>query len=191
MNEILELFREHANYAYGLLFLYSLGGGMIALLGAGLLASAGSLDIGLCVVISAVANFLGDMGLFYFARLNKSQVLTNFKKHRRKLALAQILFKSYGSYIIIAKKYIYGLKTLIPLAIGISKFDARKFTIINALGAIIWAISLGLLSFFAGDFVRYLSDYFGSNSATMIIALILILALIWVYFTKTTKKENK
>lgn len=189
MNEILETFSAHANFAYAILFLYSLGGGMIALLAAGLLASAGSLDIALCMLTAAVANFLGDEGLYYFAKLNKAQVLANFKKHRRKLALAQILFKSYGIYIIIAKKYIYGLKTLIPLAIGLSKFDAKKFTLINALGAILWAISLGLLAFFAGDLVRYLSNYFGSNSATLIIGLVLILALIWVYFSKTTKKR--
>lgn len=190
MDDILATFAQYSSYAYGVLFLYSFGGGMIALLGAGLLASTGVLDISLCIFIAVVANFLGDEALFYFARLNKAEVLAKIRKHRRKLALAQILFRSYGSKIILAKKYIYGLKTLIPLAIGVTKFSAKKFLLLNAISAVIWGISLGLLSYFAGDLVKKLSDYAGENSTALLGLLALVLVLIWMYFSKITKKEK-
>ena len=181
---------NYAIWGYGILFLYSFGGGMIALLAASVLAGVGKLDLSLCIIIAAVANFLGDELLFYLAKFNKNAVLPYFKKHRRKLALAQILFKSYGGKIILAKKFIYGLKTLIPLAIGLSKYSAKKFLFLNAICAIIWAVSLGLLGFFAGDFIQQISEKYGQNTSFLIIFLVAILFALWLYFEKQTKRTK-
>ena len=190
MQEMLDIIADYAIWGYGILFFYSLGGGMVAILAASLLASAGKLDIYACIAIAAVANFIGDEMLFYLARLNKNAVLPYFRKHRRKLALSQILFKSYGGKIILAKKFIYGLKTLIPLAIGLSKYSASKFLILNAVCAIIWAISLGMLGFFAGDLVKQISALYGKNTSILIVCLAGILLALWLYFQKQTKRKN-
>lgn len=190
MQQTLEFIENYAIWGYGILFLYSFGGGMIALLAASVLAGVGKLDLSLCIIIAAVANFLGDELLFYLAKFNKNAVLPYFKKHRRKLALAQILFKSYGGKIILAKKFIYGLKTLIPLAIGLSKYDAKKFLFLNAICAIIWAVSLGLLGFFAGDFIQQISEKYGQNTSFLIIFLVAILFALWLYFEKQTKRTK-
>lgn len=190
MQQTLEFIENYAIWGYGILFLYSFGGGMIALLAASVLAGVGNLDLSLCIIIAAVANFLGDELLFYLAKFNKNAVLPYFKKHRRKLALAQILFKSYGGKIILAKKFIYGLKTLIPLAIGLSKYNAKKFLFLNAICAIIWAVSLGLLGFFAGDFIQQISEKYGQNTSFLIIFLVAILFALWLYFEKQTKRTK-
>ncbi len=190
MQQTLEFIENYAIWGYGILFLYSFGGGMIALLAASVLAGVGKLDLSLCIIIAAVANFLGDELLFYLAKFNKNAVLPYFKKHRRKLALAQILFKSYGGKIILAKKFIYGLKTLIPLAIGLSKYNAKKFLFLNAICAIIWAVSLGLLGFFAGDFIQQISEKYGQNTSFLTIFLVAILFALWLYFEKQTKRTK-
>ena len=190
MQQTLEFIENYAIWGYGILFLYSFGGGMIALLAASVLAGVGKLDLSLCIIIAAVANFLGDELLFYLAKFNNNAVLPYFKKHRRKLALAQILFKSYGGKIILAKKFIYGLKTLIPLAIGLSKYNAKKFLFLNAICAIIWAVSLGLLGFFAGDFIQQISEKYGQNTSFLIIFLVAILFALWLYFEKQTKRTK-
>ena len=190
MQQTLEFIENYAIWGYGILFLYSFGGGMIALLAASVLAGVGKLDLSLCIIIAAVANFLGDELLFYLAKFNKNAILPYFKKHRRKLALAQILFKSYGGKIILAKKFIYGLKTLIPLAIGLSKYNAKKFLFLNAICAIIWAVSLGLLGFFAGDFIQQISEKYGQNTSFLIIFLVAILFALWLYFEKQTKRTK-
>lgn len=189
MQEILDTLANNSTWAYALLFAYSLGGGMVAILAAALLCASGALDIYLCVIIASVANFLGDEGLYYFAKFNRKQALPYFAKYRRKLALAQILFRRYGAWIILFKKYIYGLKTLVPIAIGFSKFNDIKFCVINAICAIIWALSLGLIGFFAGDLVNIISEKIGANNSLFLLALLAILGLIWLYFSKASKKK--
>ena len=72
-----------STYGYIILFLYSLGGGMVAIIGAGLLSFEGNMNLTLSVIIAAIANFIGDMILVYMGRYNKSSVMPYFKSHKR------------------------------------------------------------------------------------------------------------
>ena len=72
MQETIDLI---AKYGYVILFLYSLGGGFIALIGASVLSFAGKMDLTLSIVVAVIANFLGDLLLFYLA-LSKSNATT-------------------------------------------------------------------------------------------------------------------
>ncbi len=178
-----EMLNSLSAYGYIILFFYTLGGGMVAIIAAGLLSYAGKLDLTTCIVIAAISNFIGDSILFYLGRYNKQAILPYFKSHKRKLALAQILFKKYGDKIIFIKKYIYGLKTLVPLAIGLTKYSMKKFSIINAICSILWAVSLGLLSYLAGDLVSRLANYFGDSVFFFPVLMVVLLGIIWIYFS--------
>ena len=68
MQETIDLI---VKYGYVILFLYSLGGGFVALIGAAVLSYAGKMDLGLSIAVAVVANFLGDTLLFYLARYQK------------------------------------------------------------------------------------------------------------------------
>ena len=90
-----DTFNNLATYGYIGLFLYSLGGGFVALVGAGVLSYMGKMDIGTSIAVAFVANALGDVLLFYMARYQKSMMMEGVRKHRRKLALSHIMMKKY------------------------------------------------------------------------------------------------
>lgn len=48
-------------------------------------------------------------------RYNKNALMPYIKAHRRKLVLSHILMKKYGDKIIFIQKFVYGLKTLVPM----------------------------------------------------------------------------
>lgn len=184
-----EMLTSLSTWGYLILFLYTLGGGMVAIIAAGVLSYAGEMNLSIVIVVAAVSNFLGDTLLFYLSRYSKKEIMPYFKKQKRNLALAQILFKKHGGKIIFFKKYIYGLKTLIPLAIGLTKYSFVKFSIINFISAVIWAISLGLLSYYAGDFLISVFELIKQKPWIMPIILLAILGLIVWYFKIATKKK--
>ena len=72
--------------------------------------------------------------------------------HKRKVALVQLLFRKYGFFVIIIQKYIYGIKTLVPLVMGLSDYSSFKFTVINSIASILWACVIGYASYIAGSF---------------------------------------
>ena len=91
-----EILTSLSTYGYILLFVYSLGGGMVGIIAAGVLSYLGKMDIRICIVFAAMGNFVGDSLIFYFTRYSKTQIMSYLRKQRRSLALSQILFKKYG-----------------------------------------------------------------------------------------------
>ena len=88
------------NWGYVALFLYSFGGGMIALIIASILSYGGDLNIYITLIVAGSANFIGDQFLFLIARSNKNQAKQIMKKYQKKIALSYLMMKKYGIVVI-------------------------------------------------------------------------------------------
>ena len=89
----------------------------------------------------------------------------------------------------ILKKFIYGLKTLIPVAIGLTKYDFMKFMLYNLIGALIWAVTVGGLSYFFGGALIKIYALIADKPYLAPVALIVIGGSVWLYLSQATKKK--
>ena len=185
-----DIINSISTYGYIVLFFYSLGGGMVALIAAGILSFAGKMDLTLSIAVAAVANTIGDTLLFYVARFNKSSLMPYIKNHTRKLAYAGILAKKHGDKIIFIKKFIYGVKTLVPVALGLTKYSFYKFSIINLISSILWAVIVGFASFQAGDYFMSANDYLGEHGYIMPLVMFSLLFGIWYFLQHMIRKDK-
>jgi len=176
-------------YGYIGLFLYSLGGGFVALMAAAVLASQGKMDLGVVMAVAFVANFVGDTLLFYMARYHKADMMNYLRKHRRKLALSHILMKRHGYWVIYMQKFVYGIKTLIPLAIGITKYPFFTFTINNFFATIVWTVVVGYGSYLAGNVLMSGYEVVADRPYLAPVILVTIAGAIWLYMSWATKKR--
>jgi membrane protein DedA with SNARE-associated domain len=184
-----EMLSNLSTYGYIILFLYSLGGGLVAIIGAGVLSFMGKMDLTLSITIAFIANFIGDGLLFYMARYHKREMMEYLSKHKRKLAFSHLLLKRRGGWIIVIKKFIYGLKTLIPLAVGLTKYDFWKFSLYNAIGALIWAVVVGGGSYLFGGAIIEGFKIIADKPYLAPISLVVIGGGTWFYLTQATKKR--
>lgn len=175
-------------YGYVVLFLYSFGGGFVALMGAGVLSYTGHMDLSTSIAVAFIANFLGDTMLFYMGRYHKKEVIAYMHKHKRKLALSHLLMKRNGSWVVFLQKYVYGIKTLIPLAIGITKYDFKKFAILNFFASAVWALVVGIGSYMAGEAIRSGYEVIAERPWIAPAVLFSVVGLIWWYLSSKTKK---
>lgn len=178
------------NYGYIILFVYSLGGGMVAILAAGVLSASGYFNLSLCIALAFVANVIGSTLLFVLGKYYKKDLMPYFRKHRRKLALAQIKIKQYGDFLIIVQKFIYGLKTFIPIAAGFTHFNFLRFVIINTIATALWAVILGYVGFAFGAFITPVVDKISDYPYLVPLFLLALLAFIWLYLAKFSKKAR-
>ncbi len=185
-----DTFSNLETYGYIGLFLYSLGGGFVALLGAGVLSFLGKMDLTTSIAVAFIANALGDILLVYLSRYQKSMMMEGIKKHRRKLALSHILMKKYGSWIILIQKFVYGIKTLIPIAIGLTKYDFKKFVVLNIGSSAIWALVVGLGSYYSGEFLVKVAGAVSQKPWIAIVILVVFAGSLWIYMEKATKKRS-
>ena len=143
-----------STYGYLILAFYSFGGGMVALIGAGILSSMGEMDITTSIFIATLFNFVGDSVLFYLSQTNKKEVMGYMQKHKRKIAYTNLLMRKYGWAAVFLQKYIYGVKTLVPIVMGLTKYNFKKFVALNFFASIVWGLIVGLVSFYFSSAVR-------------------------------------
>ncbi len=106
---------------------------------AGIMSHTGDMNLPVAIFVAGLGGFAGDQIYFYIGRFNKGYIQRKLHKQRRKFAIAHLLLKKYGWPIIFVQRYLYGLRTVIPMSIGITKYPAKKFALINLLSAWAWA----------------------------------------------------
>jgi len=178
-------------YGYSILFAWSILEGEMGLIMGGLLCHTGDMWLPLAIFIAGLGGFVGDQIYFYIGRYNKSYVHSKFKGQRRKFALAHLLLKKYGWPIIFAQRYMYGMRTVIPISIGLTRYDAKMFAFINLLSAWVWAGLTIVPVWYFGEEILKVLDW---AKAHWYFALPLVLGLggsIIYYFHTATKKTDK
>lgn len=182
------------NYGYLILFVYSLGGGMVGILAAGVLSflsqNSGAFDLRVCIALAFVANTLGSTLLFVLGRYYKRELMPHFRRHRRKLALAQLKMRQHGTSLIIVQKFIYGLKTFIPIAAGFARFPLLRFIVLNTLATALWAIVLGYIGFAFGHIIVPAFDKIAEFPYLVPLFLLVLIALIYLYLSRFSRKSR-
>jgi len=184
-----DTFSNLATYGYIGLFLYSLGGGFVGLVAASVLSFMGKMDLTYVISIAFLGNALGDVLLFWLTRYQKTMMKESLRKHRRKLALSHILMKKHGDWVVFIQKFIYGLKTIIPIAMALTKYDFKKFAFLNVFASALWALVFGLSSYYFGAVLSEFAIYISNNKWLAPVILLSIGGLTWLYMEQATKKR--
>ena len=126
-------------YGYLILFLWSIVEGEMGLIMAGIMTHTGDMNYFMSILVAGLGGFTGDQFYFYIGRNNKRFILNKLHSQRSKVAISYLLLKKYGWFIIFLQRYLSGLRTIIPMSIGITNYSAINFALINLLSAWIWA----------------------------------------------------
>jgi membrane protein DedA with SNARE-associated domain len=138
-------------YGYIVLFGWSILEGEMGLIMAGIMSHTGDMNIFIAIIVGALGGFVGDQIYFYIGRYNKKYIHDKLRSQRRKFAIAHLLLKKYGWPLIFVQRYMYGMRTVIPMAIGITKYSARDFAIINLVSAFFWASLTIIPAYYFGE----------------------------------------
>ncbi len=140
-------------YGYIVLFFWSILEGEMGLIMAGLLCHTGDMNVAIAIFVAGLGGFVGDQIYFYIGRYNKGFIEQKLHTQRRKFALAHLLLKKYGWPIIFAQRYMYGLRTVIPMSIGLTRYSAKMFAFINLISAFFWAGVTIIPTYFLGEYI--------------------------------------
>ena len=158
---------------------------------AGLLSHTGHMNLYLAIFIAGLGGFAGDQIYFYTGRFNKAYVHKNFKGQRRKFALAHLLLMKYGWPIIFAQRYMYGMRTIIPISIGLTRYSAKMFAFINLISAWIWAAVTIVPAWYFGEEILIVINWVKQHWYLAVPFGLIIAGSIFYYFYKVTKKKER
>ena len=175
-------------YGYIILFLWSILEGETGLVMAGVMCHTGDMSLPIAIGVAGLGGFAGDQIYFYIGRYNKKFIHKEFKTHRRKFALAHLLLNKYGWPLIFVQRYMYGLRTVIPMAIGVTRYNAKLFAVINFISAIVWASVTIMLAYIYGEEILNIIRYAKEHWYFAVPIAGILAGTVYYYFQKATQK---
>ena len=169
------------DYGYLALFIGTFFEGETILVLAGFLASRGYLDIYLVVLTAASGGYTGDQLWYFLGRRKGRQILARKPSWEALGAKALDHLRRYPDIWVLGFRFVYGLRTVMPVAIGISGYPPLRFLLLNAISAVIWAVVLGAAAFHLGAALEHVLDDIKHYEIWLIGALIGAGSLLWLW----------
>jgi membrane protein DedA with SNARE-associated domain len=158
--------------------------GETALVLACVMASQGKLQIELVIAIAAVAAIVGDNIGYWIGRKAGRRVLTSPRGpfHRRRIALIAYgdkFFTKHGSRAVFLGRWMALVRVTAAWMAGMNHMPFRTFFFWNALGGITWAVSVGLVAYYAGEAAVHVIQEVGIGAA-VVLGLAVVGVIVWV-----------
>ena len=144
---------ESAIHDFGYLAIFVgtfLEGETILVIG-GFAAFRGYLELPLVILSAFFGSLFGDQLYFFLGRYKGQALLKRFKGWEPRVERFRRLMDRHSTWFILIFRFLYGLRNISPVAIGLSDVSTKKFVILNIISAAIWAVTLGILGFFFGQ----------------------------------------
>jgi len=75
----------------------------------------------------------------------------------------------------------YGLRTVLPFVVGMSKFDPKKFALLDFIGAFLWALTFGLAGKLVGHIMAAIFEDVKEHELAIAIGIIAGGIAVWLY----------
>ena len=161
------------------------------LLGAGIFAAQGQLDLAILLPAVTLAAILGDnIGYLIGRRYGRPLFAnpTNLIFNQKYLHQAEAFFWKHGSKAMLVTHFVPIVRTFAPAAAGMSQMDHKKFILFDAIGVMAWAIGITLVGYFFGSKVPHIDKYIHYVLIAVILASILPAAY---HLTKALQEKKK
>lgn len=128
-----------AQFGYAAVLVGTVFEGETVLLLAGYSAHRGYLDFAAVTGIAWLGGMLGDQLFFWLGRRHGQRLIAHRPVLRARVELAFRLIERHPVPIILAMRFMWGLRMALPIAIGISTVSGKRFFWLNLLSAALWA----------------------------------------------------
>lgn len=176
--DTLEAFIRHYGYLAVLAGTFLEGETILVL--AGFLAHGGYLGLPGVWLAAFAGAFCSDQLCFYLGRSRGAAFIRRRPAWRAKSRRIFDLLHRHQVWVILGFRFLYGFRIVTPLVIGASRVASSRFLPLNALGAALWAVSLGTLGYLIGHSIEMAMGEIKRYEMRVLIGIVVIGALVWV-----------
>jgi membrane protein DedA with SNARE-associated domain len=141
-------------------------------------AHRGHLDIYIVIIIALVATQSWDWIWFMVGRKKAKSILAKRPKLSEKAHKIDILLMKHPIPVLLGYRFLYGFRTAVPLAIGMSSVSTRKFFAFSLINTLVWDILFSSIGYFFGAFLqanwKRIEDYEFKIMACLLISGVII-----------------
>jgi membrane protein DedA with SNARE-associated domain len=148
---------------------------------AAFMAHRGYFDLPVVILLGCIVGFISDQFFFWLGRARGIQFLESRPAWQRQTEKTKLLLHRNSNLLFPGLRFMYGLRTILPFMIGMSKSDPKKFALLDFIGAFLWALAYGLAGKLIGHAMQIIFEDVKEHEPAIAIAIILIGSCIWLY----------
>lgn len=114
----------------------------------------GHLEIAAVMILAVIASQCWDWMWFTIGRRKGNKFLAQKPKLQLKAKRIKGMLEKYPVPILLGYKFLFGFRTAVPLAIGMSSIKTRTFTIFSLINTILWDFLYSSLGYFFGVILK-------------------------------------
>jgi membrane protein DedA with SNARE-associated domain len=118
---------------------------------AAFLAHRGYFNLPAVILIAWIVSFASDQFFFWLGRLKGAQILERRPDWQPRVEKAKSMLGRGTDLLALSVRFVYGLRTILPFVIGMSKYSPRRFVLLNLIGSLVWALLFGLAGKLIGN----------------------------------------
>ena len=186
--DVLELLQS---YGYLALLIGTFLEGETIVIIAGFLAQQDLLSPYLIALCAFCGSVTSDQLMFILGRRKGVAILQRFGKLEKKIAKATRLLARYETPLILGFRFIYGVRNVTPILMGVSGVNHLKFLVLNVIGAAVWAISFTFAGYFFGHAVTSFLEAVPHAGRYVLGGIAAIGFSLWLWHKVRTKRKEK
>ncbi|MDR0338981.1 MAG: DedA family protein [Desulfovibrio sp.] len=183
-----QLLRE---YGYFVILVWTFLEGETIVIIAGWLSQSVDLKPWLIALCAFCGSFASDQVMFSLGKYKGEDVLKYFPRVAKNLDRAAKLFKKYDTVLILGFRFVYGVRNITPIMLGISGVSHKKFFFLNLIGAGVWAVTFTYGGYCVGKAFMAIMHYVGHGIFYVLLAGVAVVGIIWFIRSRHTVKQAK
>ncbi len=168
-------------YGYWALLVGTFLEGETVLVLAGFAARTGHLQLPWVMAVAFAGSLLGDQTFFLLGRWQGKRLLGRRASWRPRIERANRLVDRYHTWVLLGFRFLYGLRTVIPFALGTSSIGLGRFVVLNVLGAAIWSAAVAFVGYLFGAAAEALLADVKRYELWVILVIATAGASVWVW----------
>ena len=183
---------EHiiTQFGYPALIIGLLLEGETVLVLASFMAHRGYLELPWVILIGFLVTFASDQFFFWLGRTKGTQFLERRSTWKPNVDKAKHLLHRNTNLLFIGFRFMYGLRTVMPFVFGLSKFDPKRFALLNSIGAFLWALIFGIAGYLFGQLIEVILEDVGKYEHWIALGILIAGACIWLYRRYALREVN-
>jgi len=176
-------------YGYIAVLLGTIFEGETIMIMGGFLSHRGYLNLLPWLILAGFAgNCIQNQLYFFLGRRYGTRTIEKHPEWKPRLKEMHSWLERYQSLIIVGLRFVPGFRTVGGIAVGMSEVALFQYTVLNAAGALLWAVVIGILGYLCGHVLELMLGELKHLEMPILIA-IAALGGLWFFYRKSRHRK--
>jgi membrane protein DedA with SNARE-associated domain len=140
--------------------------------------------------VAFVGSTLGDQLYFLLSRRFGQRFIENRPRVQARVDKALRLLERWDSWFILSFRFMYGLRAVSSIAIGLTRVPIPRFALLNMIGAALWAVGLGGAGYLLGEALEVFFKRLSEWDLPVFLAIAAIALVLWLIRRSRTPRVS-